>query len=81
MATYNPLHTDELPILEAATAQNKAVLIKKAFASGHLAKFGGKNPIEQALGFIFAQTGVTSVVLGTTNPQHLRDNVTVAQGF
>lgn len=81
MATYNPLQTDELPILEAASAQNKAVLIKKAFASGHLAQFGGKNPVEQALGFIFAQTGVTSVVLGTINPQHLRDNVTVAQGF
>ena len=81
MASYNPTYTDELPVLEAAAAQNKAVLIKKAFASGHLDKLGGKNPVEHALEFIFAQTGVTSVVLGTINPQHLRNNVTVAQGF
>ena len=78
MASYNPIYTDELPVLEAAAAQNKAVLIKKAFASGHLDKFAGKNPIEQALAFIFAQAGATSVVLGTINPQHLRENVAVA---
>ena len=80
MATYNPTYTDELPVLEAAAAQNKAVLIKKAFASGHLDKLGGKNPVEHALEFIFAQSGTTSVVLGTINPKHLLENVAVAQG-
>ena len=78
MASYNPIYTDELPVLEVAAAQNKAVLVKKAFASGHLDKFAGKNPVEQALAFIFAQAGATSVVLGTINPQHLRENVAVA---
>lgn len=80
MATYNPAYTDELPVLEAAAAQNRAILVKKAFASGHLDKLGGKNPVEHALEFIFEQPGVTSVVLGTINPQHLRENVAVAAG-
>lgn len=80
MAAYNPVYTDELPVLEAAAAQHKAVLVKKAFASGHLDKLGmsSGNPVEQALAFIFAQQGVTSVVLGTLNPKHLRDNVAIA---
>ncbi|WGZ95451.1 MAG: aldo/keto reductase [Candidatus Thiothrix putei] len=78
MAAYNPVYTDELPVLEAAAAQNKAVLVKKAFASGHLDQFAAKNPVEQALSFILAQAGATSVVLGTLNPKHLRENVAVA---
>ncbi|WP_020558075.1 aldo/keto reductase [Thiofilum flexile] len=79
MASYNPTYTDELPVLEAAAKQQKAVLIKKAFASGHLDKIGGADPVEQALSFIFAQAAVTSVVLGTINPEHLRHNVQVAK--
>jgi aryl-alcohol dehydrogenase-like predicted oxidoreductase len=78
MAAYNPVYTEELPVLEAAMAQQRAVLVKKAFASGHLDKLGGANPVEHALAFIFAQPGATSVVLGTVNPKHLRENVAVA---
>ncbi|HRJ53814.1 MAG TPA: aldo/keto reductase [Candidatus Thiothrix moscowensis] len=81
MAAYNPTYTDELPVLEAAAQQNKAVLVKKAFASGHLDKLGGENPVEQALAFAFAQPGVTGVVLGTINPRHLRENVAIAKGI
>ena len=72
------MYTDELPVLEAAAAQHKAVLVKKAFASGHLDKLGGANPVEHALSFILEQAGATSVVLGTINPKHLRENVAVA---
>ena len=78
MAAYNPVYTDELPVLEAAAAQGKAVLVKKAFASGHLDQFSGANPVEQALSLILAQAGAISVVLGTLNPKHLRENVAVA---
>jgi aryl-alcohol dehydrogenase-like predicted oxidoreductase len=34
--------------------------------------------VEQALSFILEQAGATSVVLGTINPKHLRENVAVA---
>ncbi|MDD5394632.1 MAG: aldo/keto reductase [Thiothrix sp.] len=78
MAAYNPVYIEELPVLEAAVAQQRAVLVKKAFASGHLDKLGSANPVEHALAFIFAQAGATSVVLGTVNPKHLRENVAVA---
>lgn len=80
MATYNPVHTDELPVLETAAQQNKCVLIKKAFASGHLEQFArdDMSPVEAAMQFVFAQAGATSIVLGTINPEHLRENVDVA---
>jgi aryl-alcohol dehydrogenase-like predicted oxidoreductase len=53
-------------------------LIKKAFGSGHLERFEAADPVAAALGFVFAQAGVGSVVLGTIDPGHLRDNVRVA---
>lgn len=79
MASYNPSYEDERPVIEVAAEQNKGLLVKKAFASGHLDKLAHSNPIEAALGFVFAQAGVSSVVLGTINPEHLRENVRIAQ--
>ena len=35
MATYNPSYTDDAPVIAAAHAANKGVLIKKALNSGH----------------------------------------------
>lgn len=81
MVAYNPAYEDELPVLEAAARQGKAVLVKKALASGHLDKLGGKEPVRHALEFSFAQAGVTSVVLGTVNPVHLRQNVAATAGL
>ena len=37
MVTYNLKQDDERPVIEYAAAHNKGILIKKAFASGHLA--------------------------------------------
>ena len=79
MACYNPVYTDELPVLQAAEKMQRSTLIKKAFASGHLDKFGDKNPVETALKFIFEQAGASSVVLGTINPKHLRQNVELTE--
>lgn len=79
MVMYNPAETAELPVIEAAHKSNKGILIKKAFASGHLSKFGNTNQVQQALDFIFAQPGVSSVILGTINPKHLSENVLCAE--
>ena len=43
------------------------MLIKKAFSSGH-----GK---AEDLAFVASQPGVHSIVIGTTNPEHLKENV------
>lgn len=72
MATYNLQHTEESPILEKAATLGKAVFIKKAFASGHV---HSPEAIQDAFQTIFSFSAVCSVIIGTTNPQHLRDNV------
>lgn len=73
MATYNPEYRDEKPVLDYCAEHHKAVLIKKAFASGHLCT-EGEDPARTSLEFVFSHPGVTSVVVGTINPDHLSAN-------
>lgn len=81
MVTYHPGHQEEQPVLEAAEKNRKGVLIKKALASGHLEKLGGRDPVETALSFIFKQAAVSSVIIGTITPAHLKHNVEVMRGI
>jgi len=78
MATYNPIHTQELPVLERAAELGKGVLIKKGLQSGHADTAVGGGGVEAALRFVFAQW-VHSVVVGTINPEHLRQNVSLVE--
>ncbi len=66
MATLNPGYTGELEIIHKAGASGTGVLIKKALDSGHGSADG--------LGFVAAQAGVSSIVVGTTNIEHLAAN-------
>lgn len=81
MVTYNPLQTEELPVIQHAQAKNKGVLIKKALASGHLEKISAVDPVQTALQFIFREPGVSSVILGTINKNHLAHNVECLMRF
>lgn len=73
MVTYHPEYTDEAAVLDYCAAHGKGVLIKKAFASGHLS-----DPA-QSLRFVLRHPAVSSVIIGTINPQHLRQNVQAAR--
>ncbi|MDX1574473.1 MAG: aldo/keto reductase, partial [Methylophaga sp.] len=73
MVTHNLEYQGEQAVLDAATEKNKAVFIKKAFASGHLP--AGTDAVSESFKLIFANPAVASVVVGTINPQHLADNV------
>lgn len=75
MVAYNPIYTDELSVIEYAAERGKSTFIKKAFASGHMSRFSGEDPVQTAVNFIFAQAGVTSLISGTVNPDHLAHNV------
>jgi aryl-alcohol dehydrogenase-like predicted oxidoreductase len=76
MVTYNPHQFAEQPVLAHAHQQGKGIFIKKALASGHLDKLGAhEDPVKAAFSFIFQEPGVTSVILGTINPAHLKHNV------
>lgn len=79
MATYNPSHTEELPVLQRAAELNKGVVIKKGLQSGHADAAAGGGGVDAALRFVLAQQAVHSVVVGTINPEHLKHNVAVAE--
>lgn len=79
MATYNPAYTEELPVLQRASELNKGVFIKKGLQSGHADAAAGGGGVEAALRFVFAQPSVHSVVVGTINQHHLRQNADLVQ--
>ncbi len=78
MVTYNLAHTEEQPVIAHAHHHNKGIFIKKALASGHLQKLAATDPVRAAMQFVFQEPGVSSVILGTLNPQHLTYNVECA---
>ena len=77
MATYNLSYRDEEPVLDFCAEHHKGALIKKAFASGHLCT-EGEDPVQRSLDLVLGHPGVSSVIIGTINPEHLRANVAAA---
>ena len=82
MVTYNMNERDEEPVIDYCQKHHKGILVKKAFASGHICTetisdktTTNVDAVEQSLAMIFAHAGVSSAIVGTINPQHLRDNV------
>jgi aryl-alcohol dehydrogenase-like predicted oxidoreductase len=73
MATYHPGYADEAPLVAAAAAQGRGVLVKKALASGHAA-----DPAA-ALKAAATLPGVCSIVVGTLSPANLRANAAVLE--
>lgn len=72
MATYN-LETDaELPVINRAHKLDKGVVVKKGLQSGHASS------IENAFSHVLTQAGVSSMIVGTIDPEHLRSNAEIA---
>lgn len=77
MATANLEYDDERPVLELAEKLNKGVIIKKGLQSGHADSSSGGSGIEDAFRHILSQPGVSSMIVGTINKQHLQSNVAI----
>lgn len=75
MATANLDYDDERPVLELAEKLNKGVIIKKGLQSGHADSASGGGGVEKAFRHILTLPGVSSMIVGTINQSHLRDNV------
>jgi aryl-alcohol dehydrogenase-like predicted oxidoreductase len=75
MVTLNPINDSDIPVIRYAHQKNTGVFIKKAFASGHLENIKGNDPVQTAIDFILKEQGVTSIILGTLNKEHLKHNV------
>lgn len=72
MVTHSPAHTDERAVIDAAAARGVGVLVKKGLASGHVPDPAG------AIRFVLGTPGVSSMIVGTASPAHLRENVLAA---
>lgn len=78
MATLNVDQQAELVTIEQARTRSCGVLIKKALDSGRAA--GDTARRSQSLQFVAAVPGVSCIVVGTTNPDHLREDVAALAG-
>ena len=81
MVTYNPRDTAERVVIDAAAARGIGVLVKKALLSGHVgaaAEGSHRTRPDECLTFALAPSGVSSVIVGTINPDHLAENVRAA---
>lgn len=75
MVTYNPWNREEEAILDAAAGAGTTIFLKKALGSGWFGKEEGpEDPVEKALRFVFSHPATTSAIVGTINPEHLREN-------
>jgi len=72
MITYN-LEQQDQAVLDYARNNNKGVLVKKGLMSGHAGS------IEDSMSLLFGSEGISSVIVGTINPDHLRENVKLAK--
>ena len=81
MATANLAYDDERPVLELAEKLNKGVIIKKGLQSGHADKAAGGSGISAAFRHILSLPGVSSMIVGTINQQHLKDNVAIVDSI
>ncbi len=77
MATANLNYDEERPVLELAEKLNKGVIIKKGLQSGHADSASGGGGIEASFRHILGLPGVSSMIVGTINQSHLRDNANI----
>ncbi len=81
MATANLDYDDERPVLELAEKLSKGVIIKKGLQSGHADSASGGGGVDAAFKHILNLPGVSSMIVGTINQSHLRDNVRIVNNI
>jgi predicted aldo/keto reductase-like oxidoreductase len=74
MVTYNQDYTDEQPVIDYAQKNKKGILVKKALGSGHHCLAGST---AESLRFVFKQEGVSSVLIGSINQNHIKENAEI----
>ena len=61
--------------VKKARGNRKEIISKKGWRSGQLDKSEDKDPLVASYRQIFSQPAVTSLIIGTINPQHLKQNI------
>lgn len=79
MITYN-LEQQDQAVVDHAQQNNKGILVKKGLMSGHVNK-SGKELVRDSMELIFSQAAVSSMIIGTINPEHLSSNVDITKSI
>ncbi len=72
MVQYHLQDRSHEPVIAAAAERGVGVVVKKGLASGHLTP-------EEAIPFVLANPGVSSLVIGGLNLEHIRQNLRTAE--
>lgn len=67
MVEYHPLDISHQAVIAAAAERGIAVFVKKGLGSGHI-------PPGTAIPFVLTPPGVTSLIVGSLNLEHFREN-------
>jgi aryl-alcohol dehydrogenase-like predicted oxidoreductase len=78
MVTHSADYNLEEPVIRRAAELGKGVLIKKGLGSGNLAGAAEPRSLADKFRPILSLTGVSSLIIGTINRQHLRANIRAA---
>ncbi len=81
MATCNLEYNEDQPVLDRARELNKGVVVKKGLLSGHAKVAAGGSGIERSFEHVLRQPAVSSMIVGTINTHHLRNNIEIAQQY
>lgn len=83
MVTHNLAYQGEQAVIDYCASNNKAVLVKKAFASGHISNNteDKSDPVQASMDFLFGlhASSITSAIVGTISQKHLQQNIAAAQ--
>jgi len=72
MVCYHPEDESLAGVMSEAAAKGTMVLVKKGLASGHI-------PPSQAIPWVLRNPAVTSIVVGSLNLNHLRENIRLSR--
>jgi len=72
MVEYHLHNRSHEPVIAAAASRGVGVVVKKGLGSGHLAA-------AEAIPFVLGNPGVSCMVVGSLNVEHLRQNVELAR--
>jgi aryl-alcohol dehydrogenase-like predicted oxidoreductase len=71
MVEYHLQDRSHEAVIAAANERGVGVVVKKGLAAGHLSA-------EEAIRFVLGNPAVSSLVVGSLNPEHVRDNLALA---
>lgn len=74
MVTRHIGYDAEDAVIRHASQLGRGVFIKKALASGHACHDAEGDPVRSSMRYVFSLPGITSVIVGTITPGHLRHN-------